>query len=229
MSDAKDHYKGDSGKAYFQDKFDGRLTLGRQFQAGYFSPFCSEDKVIVDFGCGDGTILRSLQGKRKFGVELNPACHQKIEDYNAEQSVPIEIHTSLDQIDDGIADVVISNHCMEHVPSPLEQLQHIYRVLSVGGTLVLLVPFDDWRMRKNSRWVAGDPDMHLFTWCPLSLGNLVSTAGLKVQESRVSSMAWTPKIFFVHRLLGAKAFRFACFLNAAWTKRREVICIAKKI
>ena len=61
----KKFYSGESGDKYFGEKFDGRMSLGRQFQAEYFLPHCSDDLVLVDFGCGDGTTLRRLPAKEK--------------------------------------------------------------------------------------------------------------------------------------------------------------------
>ena len=112
-----EHYQGESGDKYFDAKFDGRMSLGRQFQAEYILPHCNDDLVLVDFGCGDGTTLRSLPAKRKFGVEINPACHEKIENLNQTANVPINIKTELSQLDAETADLVASNHCLEHVLS----------------------------------------------------------------------------------------------------------------
>ena len=224
----RDSYVGDSGKEYFNEKFDGRMTVGRQFQSDYFRPFCNKEKVLVDFGCGDGTILRSLPATQKIGVEINPACHEKIERLNRSVDVPIQVHSDLAQVDDEIADVVTSNHCLEHVPSPLETLKEVSRILKPGGTFVLVVPFDDWRNRQNRTWVENDEDQHLFTWCPRSLGNIVLRAGFEIQSCRVSSQAWSPRIFWVDRIFGRKMFKIACRLYSQVTHRRELVCVGNK-
>ena len=104
----KKFYSGESGDKYFGEKFDGRMSLGRQFQAEYFLPHCSDDLVLVDFGCGDGTTLRRLPAKEKFGVEINPACHEKIKSLNAGSQIPIKIQTELDRLESESADLVLS-------------------------------------------------------------------------------------------------------------------------
>jgi SAM-dependent methyltransferase len=222
------HYQGEAGNKYFDAKFDGRMSLGRQFQAEYFLPFCNESLVLVDFGCGDGTTLRNLPAKQKFGVEINPACHEKIENLNKSVDVPIKIQTDLSELESETADLVTSNHCLEHVPSPLESLQQVCRVLKPGGTFVLVVPFDDWRTKQNRDWVPDDTDQHLFTWCPRSLGNIMLRAGFEIQSCRVSSQAWSPRFFFVDRYFGRTAFKFACNAYSWLTNRREVVCVARK-
>lgn len=223
-----EHYQGDAGSRYFSEKFDGRMSLGRQFQAEYFLAHCRADYHVVDFGCGDGTTLRMLPAAKKVGIEINPVCHDKIRKFNESIDVPIEIQTDLGDLDSESADLLVSNHCLEHVPSPLETLQQIHRILKPGSTFVLVVPFDDWRSKQNKNWVLDDTDQHLFTWCPRSLGNIVMRAGFQIESCRVSTQAWSPRIFFVDRYFGRSAFKLACRLYAMLSNRRELACVATK-
>ena len=57
-------------------------------------------------------------------------------------------------------------------------------VLKPGGLLVLYVPVDDWRLRRQRR-VDPDVNHHLYTWTPLLLANLLREAGFADPNCRV--------------------------------------------
>ena len=208
-------------------RFDDRQRLGRQFQGRYFAPYCNEQKILLDFGCGDGTILHQLPAKEKYAIEINEHCHKIILERNKNEKIPVRIFSDTNTIRDESVDIVISNHCLEHVTNPFGTLQEIHRVLRTEGEFVLVVPFDDWRSPSNKRWQPGDKDNHLYTWSPLNIGNLLSEAGFGVKEVQLKSFAWSPKIFWT-RYFGETVFTFACSVLSRIRNRREVFCVATK-
>ena len=153
---------------------------------------------------------------------------EKIEELNTELQIPITVVADFCQIDDDSVDVVISNHALEHVPEPFWTLNEIKRVLVHGGRIVLVTPFDDWRANRPACWRPHDPDNHLFTWSPQNIGNLLVEAGFKVLETRLCRTAWSPKIFWIHRLLGDRVFRIACYMLSRALHRAEVFSVAYK-
>lgn len=227
MAETSDHYLGESGRRYFAERFTTAQDFGRRWQSRYFQPYCGPDKTVLDFGCGDGTILRELAAARKLAVEVNPFCVARIGELNATASVPITVHADITAVGSGLVDVLVSNHSLEHVPEPWRTLAEFRRVLRPNGVLILVTPFDDWRMGTWRAWSPGDRQNHLYTWSPMNIGNLLTEAGFHVQESRLRSVAWSPRIFWVHRLLGATAFSLACRALAAATNRREVLSVAR--
>ncbi len=223
-----DRYRGHQAARYFREHFESEKQFGRRIQSEYFRPFCGEGLTLLDFGCGDGTILRSLPAKAHFGIEVNPRCIEKIRVDNETTGPQLDVRNDIRAIDDDSIDVVISNHALEHTLQPAETLIHLKRVLRRGGTLVLVTPFDDWRLHPNRAWRPDDKDNHLFTWSPLNIGNLVHEAGFAVDHSRLVSRAWSPKLFWIHRRFGGRAFAAAC-RAFAWVKnRREVFTLARK-
>ena len=221
-------YKGEEGKKYYAEHFGSRLDFGIKYQSRYFAPYCSSALTLLDFGCGDGTILRELPGKTKTGIEINPACVSVIEQQNKDASVPISVVNDISKVPDGSVDVAISNHALEHVPAPIDALSEIKRVLAPSGKLVIVTPFDDWRAPLHDSWTPEDADRHLHTWSPRNLGNLASEAGLSVETVRLVTSKWSPKIFWIHRLFGDRAFQLACYCLAVYKQRREVLMIAAK-
>ena len=144
-----DHYLTDKGKAYFDQRSVETMAFGRVFQTRYLRPFCSENAVLLDFGCSDGLFLRNLPAHRRIGVDGSPYVLEECTRICQKTGIPIELHESLDNVKNSCVDVVISNHTLEHVPNPLYELKHMRRVLQPGGRLVLVTPFDDLRDRRN--------------------------------------------------------------------------------
>lgn len=228
MQDVAEHYKGKKGQSYFSGRFDSRHNFGRVYQTRYFAPYCHQDQVLLDYGCGDGTMLRHLPASKRIGIEVNEACIERIRAENADLEIPIEVYSSLDDVPDDSIDVAISNHALEHVPSPLEALQQIKRVLRPGGPLILVIPFDDWRCEANRTWKPDNKDHHLFTWAPVNIGNLLSGAGFVINTIALSRSAWSPKSFWVHDYLGRNVFDLACRALSRITHRAEILCHARK-
>lgn len=222
------YYSGDKGKKYFHRRFDKKHEMGRILQSRYFLPYCNEDRVLLDFGCGDGTILRQLPAKMKIGVELNPECHRVIENFNTKSASPIIVYNKITSVSDDSVDLIISNHCLEHVPSPVDVIYEFLRVLKKNGQLILVLPFDDWRNPQNKSHNKDDKDHHLFTWSPLNISNLLYYAGFSVEVSKMCHTAWSPKFLWIYRLFGEKIFNFACFIFSLYSQRREVFCLSFK-
>lgn len=230
MSEVSTRYQGDKGREYFEaaGRFAGDQDLGRTWQSRYFAPFCDSGCTVLDFGCGDGTILRSLVAAKKLAVEVNPYCLERIQNFQSQADVPLEVRGGIEEWHDESADVVISNHALEHVLEPYHVLKGMYRVLRPGGRCVLVTPYDDWRASGQSAWKAADGQNHLYTWNPMNIGNLLTEVGFAVESSRVVTSAWSPKIFWIRRVFGNSAFSAACRALAMVKRRREVLTVAVK-
>jgi SAM-dependent methyltransferase len=225
---ASNHYLAQAGEHYFRTKFGSDMEDGRIFQSRYFLPFCNDQIKLLDFGCADGAFLRHLPAQEKIGVEANPAARatcQKICDASRKR---IQLHDSLETIQSNYVDVVISNHCLEHVLDPYHVMTNIWRVLKPKGLFALMVPFDDYRSSKNKTWVADDLDYHLYTWSPMNLGNLLSESGFKVQRISLHTRAWSPKMLWINRLFGEQIFKISCYILGYYKSRREVFAVSTK-
>jgi SAM-dependent methyltransferase len=140
---------------------------------------------VVDFG-GGGYLLARLPAAEKVGVDPSPYARGEANRQG------IESAASLDDLPEAWADVVVSNHALEHTLAPLDELRAIRRVLRPGGRLVLVVAIDDWRAQ---RWPdPHDQNHHLYTWTPLLLGSLLVEAGLELDSVRVVTRAWHPRV-----------------------------------
>lgn len=213
------HYRGGApGQVYAQWQAAGRrlaIEPARRFQ-----PFIRPHDTVLDFGCGYGDILAALHCARRIGVEPNPEPRQEA------ANLGLEVHASTEELPDAFVDVVISNHCLEHSRRPLDEILQLVRVIKPGGRFVIVVPIDDWRTQRHH--APADPNHHLYTWTPQLLGNLLTEAGLNLQELRIIDHAWPPKTAELWHFLPRPLFDA---IGVAWAhlrRRRQLLAVARK-
>lgn len=222
-----EHYLEEKGEEYYQTVFPGEM-FGRAYQALAFAKYCSDKDTVLDFGCYDGLLVRNVPAAKRIGVDLNSAAGAACKKLDEKTGIKVEFCNSLEKITPGSIDVVFSNHCLEHVPHPLEALKLILATLKPGGKLLLKVPFDDWRQKFHRHWVPNDPNYHLYTWCPINLGNLVAEAGFEVDTVTINSLFWHPRFKMIDKIFGPKAFMFVSKCFSRLCNRREIYCVAHK-
>jgi SAM-dependent methyltransferase len=221
MSRVARDYQGAEGEQYYAYQSDAN-SARKQFETWKFEKYIAPTDTVVDFGCGAGLMLKYLTAARKLGIEVNPAA-------SADAACNgIETVSSASDISDGFADVVISNHALEHTIRPVDELEALKRILKPTGKLIICVPFDDWRMHRRFQVDMREPNHHLYTWSPLLLRNLLNEAGYTVYESRIVRFTWPPFTTRVGRL-GVGIFRLAGAAAAFARQSRQVIAVATPV
>ncbi len=211
-------YRSQRGEEYFAYQSQGGLQRGR-INARKFARFIRPQDAVLDFGCGGGSLLHHLDCSRRVGVEVNPAARE------AARAIGIEVHESLDTVADGSVDVVVSNHALEHVLSPVRVLSDLRRKLVPGGRLVLCVPIDDWRTQKKVN--LADINHHLYTWTPLLMGHLLSETGYRVERVWIYTHAWPPRSWQrMDAALPVWLFDLVCAATAWRYRRRQIMAVA---
>jgi SAM-dependent methyltransferase len=210
------HYTKNAGKAYFEYQA-AMGDLGARLDRWKFDQHVETGQTVVDFGCGGGALLAALPAARRIGIEVNDVAAA------AARQRGIEVVRSSSELEEAVADVVISNHALEHTVAPFDELRGLRRTLKASGRLVLWVPLDDWRGQRKP---ADDQDHHLYTWTPRLLRNLLSEAGFDVTDCRVVTSAWPPFAAALSRLPEpAWALSTRCW--AILRKRRQLMAIAR--
>lgn len=214
-----EHYEGEKGKAYFayQNK---DATIGAQLNKSKFENYIKPTDTVLDFGCGGGWLLAALDCTKKVGVELNENAHNFCKENG------IKVFKSIDSVVDNDFDVIISHHCLEHVPYPIEALSSLHKKLKGDGLFVLVVPIDDWRVQRD--YTGNDIDHHLYTWTPRLLANTLVEAGYEIDKIEVLTHAWFPRWNVLFGKIPQFAFDTICTFWSILLKRRQLLAVARK-
>jgi SAM-dependent methyltransferase len=139
---------------------------------------------------------------------------------------------SADEVEDGWANLIISNHTLEHCQNPLAELKGLLRKLAPDGIAVFVFPCE---VAENA-YRAGDRNHHLYPWSPMSAANLFSEARFHVVESKIYLHFRPPR--FTPRLLrslggrslfeiGCRAYGVLTYLNLTPAVSSQVRVVAR--
>jgi SAM-dependent methyltransferase len=154
-----------------------RKTIQSRIESGFFTKFMSGPNVL-DIGFRGSNPLNQPIVPHAIGVDRDfPGYDGK--------TLPFS---------DQSQDAVHSSHCLEHIPDPSHALADWFRVLRIGGYLILTVPHQQLYERKptpTSRW--GGNEHHRFYTPAVLLAEI--EAALPVGEFRVRSLRDNDKDF----------------------------------
>jgi SAM-dependent methyltransferase len=215
-----DHYLGEKGEEYFAWQGGGGMFAGR-INAHKFKHLIRPEHTVLDFGCGGGFLLKNLDCAGRVGVEINPAARR-----NA-IGLGCECYASVAEVPDAVADVIVTDHALEHVPYPIGALSELRTKLKPDGILALYVPIDNWRHQRA--YDPNDLNHHLHTWTPQLMGNTLGEAGFEVVSVWARVSAWPGKwTVATYGRLPFWMFRSICRIYGALTgKGQEVGAIAR--
>jgi ArsR family transcriptional regulator len=130
-------------------------------------PECPKPAVAVDLGCGTGNVLQAMLDKAEnvIGVDGSPRmlelARRRFTHEGGRVSLRIGDLSHL-PLRDGEADFASLNMVLHHVPSPVEVLGEIRRVLAPSGIL-MITDFnshndEDMRSEYGDHWLGFDRD-----------------------------------------------------------------------
>jgi 2-polyprenyl-3-methyl-5-hydroxy-6-metoxy-1,4-benzoquinol methylase len=189
--------------------------------------FNSEEKNLLDIGCGTGDFLKISKDNNWniSGIEPNERA-RNIANKKTNNSV-FETEQLL-VFEDNSFDVITLWHVLEHLPNLEEHIAVFKRLLKPNGTLIIAVPnykSYDAKHYKNF-WAAFDVPRHLWHFSQASISKLVSLEKMVVVKTKpmffdafyvslLSEKYKSGKMNFI------KGFWIGCFSNLKAIQTKE--------
>jgi SAM-dependent methyltransferase len=208
-------------KHYNEDYFDRQKEIGEfEGKVGLFKfkDYIKSTDRVIDFGCGGGYLLNSISCDKKIGIEPNKAAHE-----SAKRN-ELEVYSNIEEVPDNFADVIISNHVLEHVLCPFENLSSLKSKIKAGGKLIFVVPLQ----LPHERFKENDTNQHLYNWNPLTLGNLFKMAGYNIIKIDTIRHRWPPGYRIIRNLFGEKFFHLFSRIYAVCRNSYQIRIVAEK-
>ena len=157
------------------------ISLKRKLKL--INSFASEDKKLLDVGCGTGDFLQIAQQVNwtVTGIEPNEEA-RKIANSKTNNSV-FNVKQLL-EFEKQSFDVITLWHVLEHLPNLDEHVSILKSLLKEKGTLIIAVPnykSYDAKYYKNF-WAAFDAPRHLWHFNQKSMAKLFAKVNMEVVE-----------------------------------------------
>ena len=162
----------------------------RELKGRHPLPWRGEGKVL-DVGCGVGGNLKTLQdqGWDPYGIEISEVAAA-----HARELVTGNIHRGTLEsapFPPQSFDLVFMSHSLEHLPSPVDALRRVHRLLKDDGLLAISVPnVNSLEFKLFGRWwFPLDPPRHFYHFDRCSLSGIIAQAGFRLYRFRTGVSA----------------------------------------
>ncbi len=141
---------------------------------------------ILDIGCATGVFLHGMQklGWDSFGIEPSVRASEY-----AMSRFNLNIYTGYleeNQYEDSYFDAITLWDVFEHLPSPIETLRTINKILKPGGLLLITTPnIDSWSsLLFKKYWAGWECPRHYHVYSPVLLNDLFKKTGFVQSKLR---------------------------------------------
>lgn len=192
---------------------------------------------LLEVGSGMGHLVGQLEDTfETYGMDINHWAVHK----SKEVIQQTKLHTASAQelpFRDGVFNVVIIKHIVEHLPDPRKAIQEIGRVTEKGGTLLLATPNLDSLLKpwKGDSWIGYQDPTHISLKRPDEWLSLIEGAGFELIKVFSDGFWDVPYIRYVPRQIqklffgslgGFQAITGLVFLPMRWGE--SIIVLARK-
>ena len=159
-----------------------RVSVRRKIRL--INSFSSNERNLLDIGCGTGDFLRIAQQNDwdVIGIEPNENA-RRIANLKTVNSV--FGNDKLSELKPKSFDVITLWHVLEHLPKPEEQLPLFKKLLKPNGTLIVAVPnFKSYDAQHyNKYWAAYDVPRHIWHYSRYSISKIFKKENMKVVKT----------------------------------------------
>lgn len=139
---------------------------------------------VLDVGCGDGSLLRSMA---RLGYRHLTGVDPLLDEASATAGMQL-IRGGINTVE-GRFDLISFHHSLEHIPDQVGVLRLAAERLTAGGKIVVRIPTSQSLAfaAYGPRWVQLDAPRHLFLHSHRSIALVAQQAGLSVVDLRCDS------------------------------------------
>jgi 2-polyprenyl-3-methyl-5-hydroxy-6-metoxy-1,4-benzoquinol methylase len=193
---------------------------------------------LLEVGSGLGHLVGQLEDTYEtYGMDLNHWAVKESKSVAAKSSLQSASAQDL-PFEDGVFNVVIIKHIVEHLPDPQKAIQEIGRVMEKDGILILATPnlgslLKPW---KGSQWIGYQDPTHISLKDPQEWLQLIQNAGFELKRVFADGFWDVPYIRFVPKQIqklffgapgGVQALTGIVFLPMLWGESLLVIARRK--
>ncbi len=133
---------------------------------------------VLDVGCGNGSFLEKLLDKNNLELVGLDTTELSVEACKGKgltaYCLPIE------EFDDKNFDVIVSFHCLEHIPAPIPFMRAIMDRLKSGGTIIIATPYSPLSYETLWYHPLNNPPHHMLRLNERSYKMLADKLGLEL-------------------------------------------------
>jgi 2-polyprenyl-3-methyl-5-hydroxy-6-metoxy-1,4-benzoquinol methylase len=191
IDDIKTSYSGSTFYNSWISESEGRLKLwNKRFKR--IRKYLKSASNVLDFSAGIGTFLQIAKdhGHKIYGTELSESAKEiTLKQYNI-KLVDTNYYFNENYLD--YFDVITAWHVVEHVESPKKVLTEFYKILNVGGYLIIAVPnanvkylkriFRQQKMEQVFPKLRAGDEIHLSHFTEDTLIALLKAVGFHILE-----------------------------------------------
>ena len=192
---------------------------------------------LLEVGSGMGHLVAQLEDTfETVGIDLNHWAVKESKSVVNKSSLQTASAQEL-PFEDGVFNVVIIKHIVEHLPNPEKAINEIGRVMAKGGYLILATPnlgslLKPW---KGEKWIGYQDPTHISLKQPREWLTLIQNAGFELKRVFSDGFWDVPYIRYVPKQIqkllfgslgGLQAITGFVFLPMTWGE--SILVIAKK-
>lgn len=108
-----------------------------------------EGPAVLDAGFGSGTMIEGLQERKKqvYGLDIGEDFVRFVHRRHGGGVRIVRSDIKRMPFRDGFFDYIVCSEVLEHVPDPAETIKEMYRVLRLGGVVLITTP------NLSRRWI----------------------------------------------------------------------------
>ncbi|HEX9330916.1 MAG TPA: methyltransferase domain-containing protein [Anaerolineales bacterium] len=192
---------------------------------------------LLEIGSGLGHLVAQLEDSfETHGMDLNYWAVKESKAVIQKSALQIASAQEL-PYKDGMFNVVIIKHIVEHLPNPQKAIQEIGRVTEKGGTLILATPNLNSLLKpwKGDSWIGYQDPTHIALKRPIEWFSFIESAGFSLIKIFADGFWDVPYIRFVPKQIqkllfgslgGFQAITGFVFLPMRWGE--SILVIARK-